>query len=131
MNKNIPYIPISIGELIDKITILKIKKIKITDSQKSDHIHKELSYLEKCFYESLSDTQLNQIKNNIDDLQNINNILWEIEDTIRKLEDQKKFDTLFIETARKVYIYNDKRASIKKNINILCESEIIEEKSYV
>ena len=120
------YAPISLGELIDKITILEIKKHKIKGKQ-LQNISKEYSSLTKILLdqEFKVDTRL------IEDLKIINNSLWEIEDKIRKKEKLKEYDNDFIELARLVYKSNDIRASIKKDINQRYNSEIIEEKSYV
>ena len=119
------YAPISLGELIDKITILQIKKEKIKGKQ-LQNILKEYSSLIKILQESGF-----QIEGSlIEDLKIINLDLWDIEDQIRKKENLKEYDKNFIELARSVYKKNDTRASIKKKINRKYNSEIIEEKSY-
>ena len=119
------YAPISLGELIDKITILQIKKEKIKGKQ-LQNILKEYSSLIKILQESGF-----QIEGSlIEDLKIINLHLWDIEDQIRKKENLKEYDKNFIELARSVYKKNDTRASIKKKINRKYNSEIIEEKSY-
>ena len=122
--KNIS-IPISIGELIDKITILEIKKNQIQGS-KLINIKKELSQLEIALKNSqiLIDQEL------LKKLKKINSELWSIEDKIRLKEKDKDFSDEFIELARSVYIKNDERAFIKKQINLKYASNIIEEKSY-
>ncbi len=118
------HIPVAIGELFDKYSILEIKKNKITDCNKLFYIQKEINHL-KHFIEQFN------IDNNIyQSLININSKLWEIEDNIRIKESKKEFDSEFIELARNVYIYNDERAQIKNNINKLFNSDIIEIKSY-
>ena len=123
--KKIINAPISIGELVDKITILEIKKNKLQNS-KLKNVLKELSFLrdliEKYKIEITEDlfTQLREI----------NLTLWNIEDQIRIKEKNKEFDNTFIELARSVYFKNDKRAEIKKRINQLSNSEITEEKFY-
>jgi hypothetical protein len=122
-------IPVSIGELIDKISILKIKSIKIKDQDKLKNIHNELGLLLSI----VSDLKINQKKmynEYIYMMYEVNNCLWNIENEIRELEAKKQFDDLFIETARKVYEFNDKRSKIKKEINIAYGSDIVEEKSY-
>ena len=114
-------VPVSIGELFDKYSILLIKLEKITNTEKLFYINKELDYLKPI------------IKNyniDINDLLNINKKLWEIEDSIRIKECNKEFDSEFIELARSVYINNDIRADIKKQINIHFNSEIMEIKNY-
>jgi len=118
---NHPVIPVSVGELIDKITILEIKSM-FTDSE---YVSKELE-------------QLNQIKNTITQytleyeiqLKKVNEKLWKIEDRLREKEKLKEFDEEFIELARQVYITNDKRAEIKKKINDQTNSEYSEVKIY-
>lgn len=119
-------IPVSIGELFDKITILEIKKEKITDPNKIKNICNELTQLKKI---SLVVNQ-DDIEQHIYNLKKINNELWKIEDKKRDKEKEKQFDSEFIELARAVYINNDKRADIKKQINLITKSSIVEEKSY-
>ena len=123
--KKIINAPISIGELIDKITILEIKKNKLQNS-KLKNVLKELSYLRK-----LMEKHKIEITNDLyAQLKEINLTLWDIEDQIRIKEKNKEFDNNFIELARSVYFKNDKRAEIKKSINKLSNSEITEEKFY-
>ena len=117
---------ISIGELIDKITILKIKQVKMKGDQ-LENVNKELKSLETI----IKDYQIDIDKDLFDNLQKINYSLWEIEDSIRLKEKKQEFDKDFIELARSVYIQNDKRSLIKKNINRRYNSNITEEKSYV
>jgi hypothetical protein len=117
-------INVSIGELFDKYTILLIKKNKIIDQDKLNYINKELEYLKPYIKKYNIDKTL------FDNLLNINNKLWDIEDNIRKKEYNKEFDNEFIELARSVYINNDKRAEIKNHINIFLKSELIEIKNY-
>lgn len=120
--------PISVGELIDKITILKIKSNLITDSDKLMNIEKELQSLE----ELKDELKLNL--DNVEPLQSelykVNLELWHIENFKRECEKNQTFGKEFIQTARQVYLKNDLRAKIKKDINILVGSTIIEEKSY-
>ena len=125
IKKKIINAPISIGELVDKITILEIKKNKLQNS-KLENVLKELSFLRKLMEKhqiEITDDLFNQLKE-------INLTLWNIEDQIRIKEKNKEFDNIFIELARSVYFKNDKRAEIKKRINQLSNSEITEEKSY-
>ena len=117
--------PISIGELFDKISILEIKKLKI-EGEKISNIDRELNYLNKI----VSKNNLIIDKQLIFNLKKINSNLWEIEDKLRFKENKNEFDKEFINLARSVYVENDKRASIKKEINLKYSSEIIEEKSY-
>lgn len=120
--------PISVGELIDKITILKIKSNLIKDTDKLFNIEKELQSLEE-----LKD-ELNLDLDIVDSLQyklyGVNLELWHIENFKRECEKNQRFDDKFIESARQVYLKNDLRASIKKQINELVGSTIVEEKSY-
>jgi len=121
-------VPVSSGELIDKISILKIKKNKITNKSKLRNINKELSLLNKIYKKNFKKNKklfLYEKK-----LININKKLWDIEDQIRLLESKKKFNKEFIKLARSVYINNDERSQIKKKINQLTGSHLIEEKSY-
>ncbi len=118
---------ISIGELVDKITILEIKSIKIKNKDKLKNVKFELKIL-------------NQILNKLDltedvlmakkELYKINLEMWEIEDKIRIFEKENKFDDEFIELARKVYKTNDNRSRVKKKLNLLLSSDLIEEKDY-
>ena len=121
-------VPVSSGELIDKISILKIKKNKITNKSKLRNIKKELFLLNKIYKNNFKKNKkllLYEKK-----LININKKLWDIEDKIRFLESKKNFNQQFIDLARAVYINNDKRSEIKKKINKLTGSHLIEEKSY-
>ena len=119
--------PISLGELIDKISILLIKERKITDVKKIDLIHEELTLLKKTLNEVTKDSAINDYLNQLID---INSALWKIEDELRDCEKNKEFDQKFIDLARSVYFTNDKRAEIKLDINIKFGSKIVEVKSY-
>ena len=121
-------IPVSTGELVDKITILEIKKIKVEDKLKLIDIRKEHKYLKNILVKKIKLDPY--IKREIAALKKINFKLWDIEDSKRRAEKNKKFGKSFISLARNVYIYNDKRAMIKLNINKITNSEIIEVKSY-
>lgn len=120
--------PISVGELIDKITILKIKSNLITDIDKLKNIEKELQALEKIKDELNLD--LNSVESLQSKLYSVNLELWHIENYKRASEKDQNFGDGFINAARQVYLKNDLRSSIKKNINELVGSSIIEEKSY-
>ena len=128
MKKEDIIVPVSSGELIDKIAILKIKKKKIFNKSKLKNINNELSLLNEVYK--------NNFKNNKKlllyekKLIKINKKLWDIEDKIRFLESKKNFNQQFIDLARAIYINNDKRSEIKKKINKLTGSRLIEEKSY-
>ena len=120
---------ISAGELIDKITILEIKKAKITYKSKLVEIEKELSSLNSALKNNITD--LSQISELKDSLKKINLRLWDIEDKKRNAEKENNFDKSFIQLARDVYKYNDERAKIKLKINNLLGSNIKEVKSYI
>ena len=117
--------PVSLGELIDKITILEIKQINMTGI-KLKNVNKELKLLRKILQDKNLEIDIDLINN----LKEVNNNLWEIEDNIRIKERDQIFDKEFIQLARSVYKENDKRASIKKELNQKYNSELVEEKSY-
>ncbi len=119
---------ISAGELIDKITILEIKKDKISDTEKLTEVNKELSSLKNTLQKYLPDQK--KIIGFKESLKNINSKLWDIEDGKRSAEKEKKFDEKFIELARSVYKLNDERAKIKLSINNILGSNIKEVKSH-
>tara|TARA_Y100001936_G_scaffold186916_1_gene184871 strand:- start:92 stop:478 length:387 start_codon:yes stop_codon:yes gene_type:complete len=121
-------VPISIGELFDKISILEIKTKKIKDKTNLKVIKFELLELKRIIKNKKLNKSFNKIQ--YQKLLKINNRLWSIEDNKRKYEVTKKFDKKFIELARKVYLLNDKRAEIKNKININSGSRIREVKSY-
>ena len=120
-------IPISPGELLDKITILEIKSECIEDKEKLSNVETELKLLSKIWEKTSPDYVLETLKQ---ELKENNKALWDIEDKIRIKESNKEFDHIFIELARSVYIQNDKRADTKKKINLKLGSMIVEEKSY-
>lgn len=122
--------PISLGELIDKITILEIKAINIGDENKLKNVLHELKIL-TAKVENLLDTKAREKLSPLKlALRQINQELWVIEDDIRDCEHAREFNQKFIDLARAVYVTNDKRAAIKKEINLAFGSELIEEKSY-
>ena len=121
-------IPISIGELFDKITILEIKQKKIKDNKKKVQINKELNLLKKIVKSKR--LRARSISLQVKKLKMINVRLWNIEDKLRKFESNNSFNKDFIKNARKVYFMNDKRAELKNQINQLTHSKIIEVKSY-
>ena len=121
-------VPISPGELLDKITILRIKVARIQDAAKLANIRLELSLLEQTWTDCgavAHDVSLDERA-----LQNVNERLWDIEDRIRDKEARQTFDRDFIELARAVYLCNDERAALKRRINLQLGSRLIEEKSY-
>ena len=119
--------PVSLGELVDKISILQIKNINIKDDEKLKLIREELELLNQTLNKHI---KKNDIQNYLDSLIEINSKLWVIEDDIRDCERNKKFDQIFIDLARSVYFTNDKRSEIKLEINKKFGSKIIEVKSY-
>jgi len=119
--------PVSLGELVDKISILHIKNINIKDDEKLKLIREELDLLNQTLNKHI---KKNDIQNYLDSLIEINSKLWVIEDDIRDCERNKKFDQTFIDLARSVYFTNDKRSEVKLEINRKFGSKIIEVKSY-
>ena len=119
--------PVSLGELLDKISILIIKEKNIVDDQKQYHIKNELDSLNKTLENSVSRSQ---VKEYIENLIEINSKLWLIEDDIRDCERKKQFDQKFIDLARAIYITNDRRSEIKLEINKKFGSKLVEVKSY-
>ena len=124
---NYMNIYISDGDILDKLSILELKQKFIKDEDQLYNIEKEFNYLKKKTKELLKNPNVMTLYIN---LKQINLQLWNIEDNIRIKEKEKQFDIDFINLARSVYITNDKRAEIKKEINILTQSKFIEEKSY-
>jgi Family of unknown function (DUF6165) len=121
-------VPISPGELLDKITILRIKAARIADPAKGSNVRLELELLEKTWRDAgFASASLSADERA---LQEINERLWDIEDRIRDKEAKQSFDRDFIDLARAVYLYNDERAALKKRVNVALGSRIVEEKSY-
>lgn len=121
-------VPVSWGELVDKITILEIKMDRIHDEQKRANVSRELKTLRSFFAKKCPEQErVGHLKL---DLRKVNEKLWIIEDDIRKCEKEKDFSQRFIDLARAVYITNDKRAALKREINTILDSELFEEKSY-
>jgi Family of unknown function (DUF6165) len=121
-------VPVSPGELLDKITILRIKSERIEDVAKLANVRLELGLLEKTWNDS--GCAIPEVAADARALQNVNERLWDIEDRIRDKEAVQTFDRDFIELARAVYIANDERAALKKTVNRKLGSRIVEEKSY-
>ena len=121
-------VPISPGELLDKITILRIKVARIGDAAKLANVRLELDLLEKTWRDGGCATF--DVAQDERALQHVNERLWDIEDRIRGKEAKQTFDREFIELAREVYISNDERAAIKKRVNLKLGSRLVEEKSY-
>jgi len=120
-----PMVPVSWGELLDKITILQIKQERIADAAKRANVTTELKALS-----AIADVAMAQAAALLAGLKAVNEELWDIEDRIRDKERDKSFDAEFIELARAVYVTNDRRADLKRQMNILLGSALVEEKSY-
>jgi Family of unknown function (DUF6165) len=122
-------VPVSIGEVVDKITILEIKSDRLRDEAKLRNVHEELRALKGAFEERFPalDDELQAL---FASLKAVNETLWEIEDEIRDCERRQSFESHFIELARAVYLRNDERAALKRAINLRLGSHLIEEKSY-
>lgn len=118
-------IEVSIGEIVDKLSILQLKRNNITEFEKLKNVITEYNYLHQVVFDELHIQESDFLE-----LLHINEMLWDIEDRLREIESKKQFDDLFVEYARQVYITNDKRAEIKKQINLKYGSIFIEEKSY-
>jgi hypothetical protein len=121
-------VPISPGELVDKITILEIKSARITDAAKLANVRAELTLLQDTW--KASPYASHDISSQWAALRAINEKLWDIEDDIRDMERARTFDREFIQLARAVYVTNDERAAVKRDINMRLGSKIVEEKSY-
>ena len=122
-------VEISNGELLDKVSILELKMLKIEDKEKLVNIQKEfdtLNPLAKELFEQFG----GKLQNHYLELARINGLLWDIEDWIRDCEREKRFDAEFTQLARSVYVTNDQRSEVKKLINIMTKSGLVEEKSY-
>ncbi|MEX2297847.1 MAG: hypothetical protein WD715_10550 [Dongiaceae bacterium] len=121
-------VPLSVGELIDKLTILDIKAGRIADPGKRANVVREQILLRETVKQSVPPSA--ELDRLTADLKSVNEALWVIEDEIRDLERARDFGARFVELARAVYITNDRRAALKKDINLLVGSDIVEEKSY-
>jgi len=120
-------IPVSVGELIDKLSILQVKKLKITNPERLKYVSEEFELL---YSQSEVYFQVNEIKSLYESLTEVNSALWDVEDKLRVFESDKKFDEEFIDLARKVYYTNDERFRLKKEINSITSSKIREVKDY-
>jgi uncharacterized protein YukE len=121
-------VPVSPGEVLDKITILEIKSERISDPDKLANVRTELALLRETWTRAIAEDEA--IRDLHAQLKEINEALWEIEDDIRDKERAREFDDRFIELARAVYFTNDRRSEVKKKLNLHLGSQIIEEKSY-
>ena len=122
------HVPVSPGEVLDKITILEIKSERMTEPEKVANVRAELALLRETWSQAVTEDDV--IRDLHGQLKQINEALWEIEDDIRDKERVKEFDQRFIELARSVYFTNDRRSEVKKKLNLHLGSQIIEEKSY-
>lgn len=120
-------IPVSIGELFDKITILKIKAVRMSNAGQLENVRRELEGLEAVAAGVPTSAGLDAL---VARLQAINDALWDVEDGKRAHEREGRFDAAFIELARRVYRENDQRAAVKREINLLTGSALVEEKSH-
>ncbi|MBS0387724.1 MAG: hypothetical protein JSR15_04515 [Proteobacteria bacterium] len=121
-------VPVSPGELLDKITILRIKSARMSDAAKLANVRHELALLEQTWATAVPAGQ--SVLEEERALQAVNERLWDVEDRLRDLEAAQRFDKDFIELARAVYVTNDERAAIKKRVNARLGSKLVEEKSY-
>lgn len=121
-------VPVSPGEVLDKITILEIKSERMTDPGKVANVRTELALLQEIWSRAVQEDDV--VRRLHAQLKEINETLWEIEDDIRDKERAREFDQRFIELARSVYVTNDRRSAVKKQLNLHLGSQIIEEKSY-
>lgn len=120
-------IPSSIGELIDKLSILHVKQLKICNKEKLQHVNKEFELLHSLSFPYLNNQEISYLYLQLIE---INKKLWDIEDKLRVMESEHKFDSEFIDLARKVYFTNDERFRLKNEINLITSSEIREIKDY-
>ena len=123
-------VPVATGELIDKITILRLKAQRLKRPEALANVKHELQALEAVLNEAGTSMNMNAAMMHIDALQAVNTELWNVEDALRQLEAEQRFDQMFIELARSVYQLNDQRAALKRQINEACGSTLLEEKSY-
>ena len=123
-------VPVAAGELIDKITILRLKKERLRRPEALANVNRELQALEQVLDEAESSLKTTTVLSLTADLQTINARLWDVEDSLRVLESDQRFDEEFISLARSVYQLNDQRAALKRKINETCGSNLVEEKSY-
>jgi len=123
-------IEVSNGEIVDKMTILELKLDKIKDRTQLENIEKEWAILNDCVMALYQIYGNSGFYKKVDELSDINSQLWNVEDWLRECETEQRFDKEFVELARSVYKLNDQRAQLKKDINIITKSELIEEKSY-
>ena len=123
-------IEISNGEIVDKMTILELKLDKIKNIVQLENISKEWEILNDCVINMFQIFGDKSLYSRVDELSDINSQLWDVEDWIRECEKEQRFDKEFVELARSVYKLNDERSEIKRHINLLTKSQLIEEKSY-
>ena len=121
-------VPVSIGEMIDKLSILQVKKTKISDELKLEFVNKEFQILHDLSSIYLKNIEIESLYHQLIE---INSSLWDVEDRLRVIETEKKFEGEFISLARKVYFTNDERFRLKNEINLITSSEIREVKDYV
>jgi predicted nucleic acid-binding Zn-ribbon protein len=125
--QSVPMVALSWGEVVDKITILEIKQQRLSSAEAIDNVRRELAALNKVVADAAVPDALAALKQS---LKGVNEKLWDIENKIRAKEATSTFDHQFIELARSVYVNNDERAKLKREINKLLKSELVEEKQY-
>ena len=123
-------VPVAAGELIDKITILRLKEERLQRQEALANVRRELQALEAVLNEAVPALSTDEVIPLTDALQAINTQLWDVEDGLRLLEAEQRFDQEFVALARSVYQLNDQRAALKRQINETCGSSLLEEKSY-
>jgi hypothetical protein len=122
-----PMAPLSWGELIDKVTILEIKSERLSSRRALSNVRKELAFLLQIVESAAAEAAIGTLSQQ---LRSVNEELWDVEDKIREMEAAGKFNAGFIELARSVYRLNDRRAKLKRDINLIMNSDLVEEKSY-
>lgn len=127
MDLSLPRVPVSIGELCDKITILEIKAAQFRDEGKREHVLHELRLLREEAEALALPPETDRL---LEGLREVNQLLWDAENEVRALEADGQFDNAFIAVARKIHRSNDERAELKRKINDLCGSDIAEQKEY-
>jgi hypothetical protein len=128
MTTNELRVPISPGELLDKLTILRIKAARMLEPEKRANVHRELAALEAIWRDEVPGAA--ELRDEEAGLARVNAALWDVEDALREREAAQLFDAEFIALARSVYRHNDERAALKRNVNLKLGSALIEEKSY-
>ena len=122
------HVPVSPGEFLDKLTILELKAERITDPAKLANVRRELELMRATW--AASPLAARDVTALVDGLRATNAVLWDVEDRLRACEAERRFDAAFVELARTVYRTNDRRAAVKRQLNLALGSDLLEEKSY-